>query len=144
MEEVRRDGEEDDDDPAELFGEDARVFFDFRPAGRSVADSIVEASGEFDRMVLGTGIDRNLLGRQVLSRTSRQIVERSRCPVVLVRPREGALKFGVQTFFQFFQELEAEGEEPEAEEDRAPGAEDEGRADAGEDGTSGDGSGDDP
>lgn len=105
-EEEEREAEE----ALELFGERSPVRLEFRTVERSVDADVVEVSRDYDRVVLGTGGDGGLLRRKVISDTSRKIAERADCPVVLVRPKQPAVTFQVQSFFQFFQELEEQGE----------------------------------
>jgi len=103
--------------PESLFDESSPLVLDFRTVRNDVVDELVELSEEYDWMVIGTRRS-SLLSRKVLGEDARELAERARCPVILVRPREPQIKFNVQTFFQFFRDLEAEGH-PEATEEPA-------------------------
>lgn len=70
--------------------------------------AIIEQSGEYDRIIIGTTQDE-FFRRKVFGKTPTRIADRARCPVVFVRPKQPGFKFGIQDFFQFFRELEEMG-----------------------------------
>lgn len=102
---------EDEGEPKALLRQESPVFFEFRTVERSLEEDVIELSRDYARMVVPVPPETSLFRRRVIGQTSRKIIEDSHCPVVLVRRREAAVRFNVQTFFQFFRELEPEEEE---------------------------------
>lgn len=76
---------------------------------RGVVEDIVKLASGYDRVILGTSGGGGLLRRAIVGETARRIAERADCPVVLLRPRHSAVKFSVQSFFDFFRDLERQG-----------------------------------
>ena len=113
-------------EPEALLGENSSVFFDFRTIRSSLVDDVVELSGDFTRMVVPVPPETSLFRRRVIGETAREIVDRADCPVVLTRPHGQALRFNVQTFFQFFRELEEAVEETGKPDQEADEVEEEG------------------
>lgn len=105
--------EDEETDPQGLISDPSRFDFEVKEA-QNPAEEIVRRSGNYDRIVLGTSRGR-YLGRKVFGRFPLQIAEQARCPVVFTRLREPGFKYGIQQFFQFFQELETSGSPEEIE-----------------------------
>ncbi|MFB6098682.1 MAG: amino acid permease [Salinibacter sp.] len=89
--------------------------FDFEVVeAEEPAEEIVRRSGNYERIVLGTSRG-GYFRRKVFGQFPLRIAGQARCPVVFVRPREPGYKYGIQQFFQFFQELETSGSPKETE-----------------------------
>ena len=72
-----------------------------------VVSSIVARTHEADLLIIGSS-QMSWIRRKVLGETPFLIARRSACPVILVNRGTSGVKFGIQTFFQFFRELESE------------------------------------
>lgn len=96
------------EEPESLFDESSPLVLEFRRIRRGLVEDLVELSEEYDWLVIETHRDE-LFGRKVLRDEARELADGALCPVILVRPREPQIKFNIQTFFQFFRELEEEG-----------------------------------
>ncbi len=66
---------------------------------------LADLTAEYDLMVLGAG-PGGIMGRDVMGHFTRVLAEESRCPVIAVKRRTGALHFQLQSFFQFFRDEE--------------------------------------
>lgn len=71
---------------------------------------IVRTAGEYELLIIGASRER-WWRRRVFGERPRIMARASPVPVVLVRRRAGALQFRVQSFFQFFRDLEEEERE---------------------------------
>ena len=96
-------------------------------------EEIVRRSQTYDVLVMGSA-PQSWLHRSVFAPGARHIATRVACPVVLVSRRSHAIKYNVQTFFQFFRDVheeskkaedgpptEADGDAPAAESDAGAG-----------------------
>lgn len=90
-----------------LITEKSRFTFNFI-ASKDHEKTIIEQSGDYDRIVIGTSQDE-LFRRKVFGKTPTQLADHARCPVIFVRPKQPGFKFEMQYFFQFFRELEEMG-----------------------------------
>jgi amino acid transporter/nucleotide-binding universal stress UspA family protein len=93
----------------------------------NAVEEIVRQASHYETVVLG-GAREGWLSRQILGTRPQQIADRVDCPIVLVSRKTAPLKFGVQTFIDFFRELEATTAEetaakPASEEERDAAAE---------------------
>lgn len=80
------------------------IKFEFHETG-DILSAIIEGTHESDLMIVGSS-DESLLKRRIFGEGPYIIARRSACPVILVDQETNRVKFGIQTFFQFFHELE--------------------------------------
>lgn len=79
---------------------------------RNVAQAIGSASEEYDLMIVGS-VEESWWRRRVFGWRPYWAAQKAACPVILVNQETDRVKFGFQTFFQFFRELEPEYAEKE-------------------------------
>jgi nucleotide-binding universal stress UspA family protein len=75
---------------------------------------IVNRSREYGTLVIGS-TEESWYRQRMFATATHRIATRTRCPLALVGPGAGGLKHGVQTFFEFFRDLEKQAAEEEAE-----------------------------
>jgi nucleotide-binding universal stress UspA family protein len=108
---IREQAIEDEEDPASLFSEDSPIEFEFDESNNVIED-IGRRSSDYDRVVLGTS-QEGFFQRKVFGKIPTEIAQKSKVPVVFVRPKATNVRYEVQHFFQFFRELEEQGEPDE-------------------------------
>lgn len=86
-------------------GNQLRVSVRCVEAASPVEEIIRQAEG-YEALILGAS-GEGWLTRKVRGNRPQQIADRVHCPVVLVSRKTGNLKFGVQTFADFFRDLDA-------------------------------------
>ena len=80
------------------------IRFEFEETSDILA-AIISRTHESDLMIVGSS-DESLLKRRIFGEGPYIIASRSACPVILVDQETSRVKFSIQTFFQFFRELE--------------------------------------
>ncbi len=96
-----------DPEDAEISVDRGPIRFEFDETS-DILSAIVSRSHESDLMIVGSS-DESLLKRRIFGEGPYIIASRSACPVILVDQETNRVKFGIQTFFQFFRELERNG-----------------------------------
>lgn len=97
-------------EPAFFDPEDAVISLDGKPIAFTVTEAtdivraIARRTEEADVMILGSS-QESWLQRRIFGQKPYRIARRSACPVIIVNQETGRIKFGIQTFFQFFREL---------------------------------------
>jgi hypothetical protein len=89
---------------AEISIDRGPIRFEFDETG-DILSAIISRTHESDLMIVGSS-DESLLKRRIFGEGPYIIARRSACPVILVDQETNRVKFGIQTFFQFFHELE--------------------------------------
>jgi amino acid transporter/nucleotide-binding universal stress UspA family protein len=89
---------------AEISIDRGPIRFEFDETG-DILSAIISRTHESDLMIVGSS-DESLLKRRIFGEGPYIIARRSACPVILVDQETNRVKFGIQTFFQFFRELE--------------------------------------
>ncbi|MDA2937920.1 amino acid permease [Acidobacteria bacterium AH-259-A15] len=69
--------------------------------------TIAHRSREFDLMLIGSS-QESFLRRRIFGGKPYLISQRAACPVIMISPETSPVKFSIQTFFQFFWELDQE------------------------------------
>jgi len=91
---------------SELSFADQGISFVFEETD-DVVTSIAARTHQADLLIIGSS-QMSWIRRKVLGETPYLIARRSACPVILVNPGTSSVKFSIQTFFQFFRELESD------------------------------------
>jgi APA family basic amino acid/polyamine antiporter len=93
-----------DSEDAEISIDRGPIKFEFDETD-DILSAIISRTHESDLMIVGSS-DESLLKRRIFGEGPYIIARRSSCPVILVDQETNRVKFGIQTFFQFFHELE--------------------------------------
>jgi amino acid transporter/nucleotide-binding universal stress UspA family protein len=91
-----------DPEDAKATLEDKHVEFKVSTAADTVR-AIVSRTRDADLLIIGSS-QAGWLERNVVGRKPYLVARRSACPVVMVSPKTHRLRFGMQSFFQFFRE----------------------------------------
>jgi len=86
-------------------GLDPRLRVSVEPAS-DVVSHIVSRTHESDLLIVGSS-QETWLRRKILGEKPYLIAHRSHCPVIMLSPATNRVRFGIQTFFQFFREIES-------------------------------------